>query len=71
MDFGKFDKSIIEQMIKEAIQEVTGGAQQEAVCCEPKYGIFDSMNDAIEASEKAWKILLNTSKGLVMGMRPP
>ena len=55
------DPSLIERLVREAIEEVARENAQAVVQPVNNYGIFDSMNDAVEASAKAQKILLNSS----------
>lgn len=65
MDCSNLDAGLIERLVKEAIEEVKMEAKKEAgECCidkEQHFGIFDSMDSAIEASVEAQKALLNSS----------
>ena len=61
MDYTNIDQGLLERLVREAIVEVTKEAGMESPCEVKNYGIFDSMNDAIEASAKAQKILLGSS----------
>ncbi len=64
MDSAVLDRSLIEKLVRESLQEViqeNGGECAPVVSEEPHYGIFDSMDAAIEASVEAQKILLHSS----------
>ncbi|MBQ2316755.1 MAG: aldehyde dehydrogenase EutE, partial [Lachnospiraceae bacterium] len=64
MDSAVLDRSLIEKLVRESLQEViqeNGGESAPVVSEEPHYGIFDSMDAAIEASVEAQKILLHSS----------
>lgn len=61
MDCTKFDQSFIEQLVKETIQEIVAGEEKEKIEKVSSYGIFDSMNEAIEASAIAWQQLLHST----------
>lgn len=61
MDCANFNQELIERIVRETIAEVADEASKNASCETRKYGIFESMNEAIEASDKAQKILLDSS----------
>ena len=58
MDLSKFDSSFITQVVRDAVQEIMAEGGETV---EPNYGIFDSMNEAVEASVKAQQELLFSS----------
>lgn len=55
MDLSKFDSNFITQVVREAVSEIMAESGEVA---EPNWGIFDSMDEAIEASHKAQQQLL-------------
>ena len=64
MDSAVLDRSLIEKLVRESLEEViseNAGVSRPVVSAEPHYGIFDSMDAAIEASVEAQKILLHSS----------
>jgi len=61
MDFGNLDKGLIEKLVTEAVQEVLRETGQDAAPVQKTYGIFDSMNDAVEASHVAQQALLHST----------
>lgn len=58
----EIDVNVIEKMVRKAVAEVTAESAPKACCAAPEkqgnYGIFETMNDAIEASAAAQKKLL-------------
>ncbi len=61
MDLANLDKGLIEKLVREAVAEIAAENEGAPVETAPNYGIFDSMNDAIEASVVAQKALFNSS----------
>lgn len=59
MDVSKFDANFLAQVVSDVVKEIIEESGESTG--EPTYGIFDSMDDAINASEKAQKKLLVSS----------
>ncbi|MBR0093280.1 MAG: aldehyde dehydrogenase EutE [Lachnospiraceae bacterium] len=57
MDISQYDPNFITKIIREAVAEL---AEEHEVATQDNYGIFDSMNEAVEASFFAQKKLLMT-----------
>ena len=59
MDAKKFDTEFLAQVVSDVVKELI--VEQAAESQEPTYGIFDSMDDAVEASWRAQQKLLHST----------